>query len=281
MSKQIVQIIDEKNIKGNYLKYLIEYRNSLLLYSNGEVLFHDEEGCDLINKSNCSKGRKSFRGSKFDIHEKNFFNGRKSVNQILCFNKPYFMIKDNHPNSLFAIRDNKSAFVFNDVLVPGDYKKRYMDREELEKYLSSSSQLIRYEDSWTREINIPTNEEILDSFKGYVISNYVNNQGNDELKEILTPIVLNSSIETISRDYVIMPQDILLIKDDMTMTYLTVKYEGVDWFMVESRNLPITKHTLSEVKESITSESIVDESKFNIRLARMKNIKNKKIVKNM
>lgn len=264
MSKQLIQRIDNKDIKGSLLKYLIEYRNSLLLYGNSDVLFHDEEGYDLINKSDCSKGRKSFRGSQFSIQQRSIISDKKSVNQILRFNEQYFMMKDNHPHSLLAIRDDNDAFVIREELVATEVKKRYMSREELENYLSSSGQLIRYNNTWTNSIKIPSNEEILSRFKEYVIRNYVDNQNDDEFKRIMVPVINNTGIESVARDFMVLTEEVLLIKEkDLAVSYVNIKFAGLDWFKVETKTLPPTKYNLSQVKE-ITNNKVKEKKIFDL-----------------
>lgn len=252
MSKQKIIKLDNSDVKRTYLKLLLEYKKNLLLYGNGEIIFHDEENYELVNKSLIDKRRKSFKNRDFEIREKHGFNARKQVSQIIDFDKFYFMMKDDNTSSLLAFREENESFVVSDSLVSKDIKKRYMTRDELSTYLSRTNQLIRYNGVWTKKLDVPSEKEILNSFKNYVEREYVENESDEEKKSVLSSLIRNASIESISRGFVFMEDNFLLIHDDndMSVSYITTKYEGHDWFRVDSRYISLNKQSLMKLRET-------------------------------
>lgn len=282
MSNQELRRVSSDNVSRTCLKLMLEYRSKLLLYGKGEILFHDEEGYDLVNKSLTDKRRKSFKNRDFQIKDKKGLSSKKKVSQIIDFDYPYFMMKDNSNSSILAVRDNNEALVISDILIPKDSKKRYLTREELEDYLTKDNQLIKYNGVWTNSLEVPTEEEILELFKSFVIKEYIDDQYDEEDKYILSSVVNNTTEEAITRGFTFMPEDFLVINGDkdMSINYVTVKYEGKDWFRVESKGIPLNKYNLSKVREMCSQSRTEEKLKFSF--SAMKNIEiGKRFIKNI
>lgn len=250
MSKnsRTIQRIEKKYVLREFLEVILEYKKSLLLVGNNGVIYHDEDGYDQINKFLTDKRKKQFPKLKESKSNK------KVTSQIIDFNVPYFRMQDDINSICFAIKDGKDAIFVNDFLIPTEQRIRFMTRSELEKYFSSNKnelKIIRYDGRLINNLEIPSDNDILDMFRLEVLQKYVYNMSDDAIR-VLTPIVNNASFSTISRKFQFMEDNILVIKScesDLSISYDSIRYEDNNLFKLISNKVPVTKYVLEQVKE--------------------------------
>lgn len=257
-NSRIIQRIEKKYVLREFLEVILEYKKSLLLVGNNEVIYHDEDGYDQINKFLTDKRKKQF--PKLKESKKN----KKLTSQIIDFNVPYFRIQDDINSICFAIKDGKEAIFVNDFLIPTEQKIRFMTRGELERFFSSSKselKLFRYDGRLTNNLEIPSDDDILDLFRLEVLEKYVYNMSDDAIR-VLAPIVNSASSSTISKNFQFMEDNILVIKSsesDLSISYVSIRYEDNNWFKLISNKVPVTKYTLEQIKE-ITKQIDEDDN---------------------
>lgn len=282
LNNRVIQKIDSKYVGDECIQMMMAYRKYLGLIGNGEVLYHDQANYELINKYLEDERRSQFPYSNIPTHVKRVgFRKFKVANQLLNFDTPYFRFSSEFSGICYAVKDDKNAYLVNDVLIPLQPRVTYFTREELEKLFDKKEgqlQLVLYNNKWGHSLIIPTQEEILESFKKDVINIYIESQNGYNAKKVLTSIVNNASSDSIIQDYQFCSDDILVVNSkgkDLSVSIVSLRYMNENCFKVISKDIPINKYTLEQIKSF--SDKIILSIEPKIKLSLNPNITPKDI----
>lgn len=255
LNNRVIQKIDNKYVGDECIQMMMAYRKYLGLIGNGEILYHDQPNFKLINKYLEDERKNQFPYSNIPTHIKRVgFKKFKVANQLLNFDTPYFRFSSEFSSICYAVKDNKNAYLVNDFLAPSQPTVTYLTREELENLFDKKEdqlQLILYNNKLGNSLIIPTQEEILASFKKDVINIYIESQNGYNAKKVLTSVVNHATSDSIISDYQFCSDDILVVNSkgkDLSISMVSLRYENENCFKMISKNIPINKCTLEQIK---------------------------------
>ncbi len=135
--------IDDINIVNDYFKIVIGYHNYMILYDTNGILYYKGFNSNVVYDSYMNDDRRfSFaQNDEIKLNEDNLNKYATFFNQILEFDKSYLMINDGLITNLIASKKDNGAYITANILNDKDelYKKVEVNRDELQKYLSSGS----------------------------------------------------------------------------------------------------------------------------------------------
>lgn len=286
---ELVQKVKSHYVDGDCVQIMIpHYLNSGISILNADgMTYHHQIGSNhFVNKYISDYRKNYFPYSNIPMHIKRV-NGKKieCINQLLDYNKVYIEIADDIIVERFAIKKGNEALVATKYIIPKEETPKYMTRDEImELFKTANGGIFTSSGACWQEINIPTEERILEWYKEKMIKQrkieeeaykyYCNHTGcdyiNKEVSDFFYKKIAAMTIDDVPRDLNIFDDAILVTIENneiKSIKSIVVKFEGKDNYKVEFYDFPITIYSLEHMlKLEQTSYVETKEPKISKRL---------------
>ncbi len=295
---EIIRKVNKYYVGDDCVQVMTGYRGCMLLLGPDQILYHDQANCDYINKYLDDERRTQFPYSNIPYHyQRNGFKKVKYVNQLIDFDKPYLKLSNNGMVEIYAIKDRDSAFVVSKICMHDEEQELLLSRAEIEDYFAlteNRDQLIIYEGQVNGGLEIPSNEDILSSYKataedeiGFMLNTTTAHVTSNLSYQKYARLIESASIESVPENAKFMADDIMIIRmqdGKMTLKNVTVRFMAPDCYKVYEQLIPLTTYTLDQIKSRITKAKSCPEPKIPLRLnseiAPEEIVKARRLVKN-
>ena len=254
-------------VRDDCVNIMLGHNNKMLLFGNNDLMYSKDES---INAYMNDDRRYLFPYSDVLSYKEriNPLIKLNFTNQILDIEKPYIKVNDNLISKITVHKDEKGAIVHTKVLngkFNKNYKSKLVNREELEKYLENGTIAgDEYIKSYVFDIDSNTYNKELTEEKVWIdneitrLKNIIlDNQQYDE-RTTLHMIDAVNNIKDIEPFFCIEKKIMIKFKEngEMVLEPFAVKYLSHDNYEILTTSMPITKETLSMIKNTVDLSKI-------------------------
>ena len=287
---EMLQEVDNKYVKNNYLQIMLNYKKYLLLIGNKKMMYYNntkQQPCEEYTNSYLNdKRRFEFPFSNIPEHKQRIYLKKySSTNQILELDTPYILIIDEHIVKMTAFKSNDKTYIHSKCLTESNNnRKKIVNREELEQYLQKG--YFKEKESISKNLDYKleskNNEEYslvtTIDFDGFLYDNtklLTQDEIIKERQEKLYDVLKNSTesdevIKDLQRAIstlderesfdIISPKLMIKIKNDkeIIMEMFCVKYLSKDKYEVTIEDVPIKQENIisSKTKSYVKTNKI-------------------------
>ena len=277
-------------VSDDCVQIMMAYRDYLLLFGNNDVMYFKNLKksypfyLEKIKNVYLSDERKeSFPYSQIPEHieRRSLFQKMNFTNQILNFERPYVRVNDGLISKMEVFKDGQEAIVHRQILNDKLCNKRcrIVTSEEFEKYLDEGSltQLDENDYQYVKIFDINgtlynSGEEMLQTLLHAEKEKLARIIDENEQYDLRKKTELFHSISMIDHilPFVFVSKVMVKFKQnhDIKIDVFEVKYLGSETYEIRLADLPVTRESLSMIKQNFKRSTLktMREPKINLSL---------------
>ena len=261
----IVQIIDEKYRKDNYLQVMVPYKDRLVIIGKEGILYKDLNDEDIYSSYLDDDRRYNFPYHDVPFHKTRvgFRNIIKYTNQIFNINESYLCIGDGTIVQEYCLNSSKGPLIVNKIVNPNKKSQDIINREELEELFKAKilqgKYVIRMDENYNPDSSnyLMSEEEITFRLKEFLRREIKRleeeKENNYTIRKLLDNTLLSKYLESgldimdLSKLEVDIPLDKAVImyqnNNDIDVILVIVNYISNNKYKVINYKIPLDRYS--------------------------------------
>jgi hypothetical protein len=266
-SREFVQRIQKHYVADDCIQIMIPYcTDGITILNSDEITFHYYPNSEFF----VDKYESDIRKEDLPYSNISSYIGKKKgkklqyINQLIDFNKPYFVISDGFIREFYAQKIDDEALMATKSFIPDIRKTQYITRDEFKKTIleKSNGGIYRLDGARVLEFNLKSDDEIVKEFKNDMmrvsqypyerLRSYINAEYNGlSLKDCFLRGIEIIDISDIPEEYCKCEYVFVSKTGDeiSSIKQIRISFAWKDTLKLEIYDVPITIYSLEHLKQ--------------------------------